>query len=206
MDSLWVKWIHTYRLRGRSFWDVPCRGNMSWSWRKILQIRPLVRQFFWYNIGNGLKASAWFDKWCSVGPLSLIVSLRDIHRAGFSSTSLVRDIIVEDAWAWPNMFLHDRYWFSLVAYLIIHTLLCTWRWLVYALKSISLIVVIIMGCDVKSWKWVRERVSDVCRGGLGCDLTLWFDLGFIIPRLVLICVTTAVGTSLLAAVHRIAGS
>ena len=22
MDSLWVKWIHTYRLRGRNFWDV----------------------------------------------------------------------------------------------------------------------------------------------------------------------------------------
>ncbi|PWA55838.1 RNA-directed DNA polymerase, eukaryota, Reverse transcriptase zinc-binding domain protein [Artemisia annua] len=45
----------------------------------------------------------WFDKWCSVGPLSLIVSSRDIHRAGFSSNSLVRDIISEDAWAWPNM-------------------------------------------------------------------------------------------------------
>ncbi|PWA43293.1 RNA-directed DNA polymerase, eukaryota, Reverse transcriptase zinc-binding domain protein [Artemisia annua] len=39
------------------------------------------------------EASAWFDKWCSVGPLSLIVSSRDIHRAGFSSNSLVRDII-----------------------------------------------------------------------------------------------------------------
>ncbi|PWA63630.1 reverse transcriptase domain, Reverse transcriptase zinc-binding domain protein [Artemisia annua] len=84
-------------LCGRNFWDVPCRGNMYWSWRKILQIRPLVWQFFWNNIGNGLKASAWFDKWCSVGPLSLIVSSRDIRRAGFSSTSLVRDIIVEDA-------------------------------------------------------------------------------------------------------------
>ncbi|PWA56937.1 reverse transcriptase domain, Reverse transcriptase zinc-binding domain protein [Artemisia annua] len=57
MDSLWVKWIHTYRLRGRNFWDVPSR--------------------------------AWFDKWCSVGPLSLIVSSRDIYRAGFTSNSLL---------------------------------------------------------------------------------------------------------------------
>jgi hypothetical protein len=103
MDSLWVKWIHTYRLRGRNFWDVPSRGNMSWSWRKILQIRPLVRQFVWYNIGNGMKASAWFDKWCSVDPLSLIVSSRDIYRAGFTSNSLVRDIILEDSWAWLNV-------------------------------------------------------------------------------------------------------
>ena len=102
MDSLWVRWIHTYRLRGRNFWDVPMRGNMTWSWRKILQIRPLVRQFFWYNIGNGLRVSAWFDKWCSIGPLSLIVSSRDIHRAGFSSNSVVRDIVHEDSWVWPS--------------------------------------------------------------------------------------------------------
>ncbi|PWA38441.1 RNA-directed DNA polymerase, eukaryota, Reverse transcriptase zinc-binding domain protein [Artemisia annua] len=73
--------------------DVPSRGNMSWSWRKILQIRPLVRQFVWYNIGNGMKASAWFDKWCSVGPLSLIVSSRDIYRAVIhGSSGIERDV------------------------------------------------------------------------------------------------------------------
>ncbi|GKE39207.1 hypothetical protein Tco_1462612 [Tanacetum coccineum] len=30
-ESLWVKWIHEYKLKGRSFWDIPMRGNMSWS-------------------------------------------------------------------------------------------------------------------------------------------------------------------------------
>nr|GEV07572.1 hypothetical protein [Tanacetum cinerariifolium] len=28
-ESLWVQWIHAYKLRGRSFWDVPYHGNMS---------------------------------------------------------------------------------------------------------------------------------------------------------------------------------
>lgn len=28
-ESLWVKWIHSYKLRGRSFWDVPCLGDVS---------------------------------------------------------------------------------------------------------------------------------------------------------------------------------
>ncbi|GKF18970.1 hypothetical protein Tco_0063888, partial [Tanacetum coccineum] len=32
-ESLWVKWVHTYKLKGRSFWDVPCRGDVSWGWR-----------------------------------------------------------------------------------------------------------------------------------------------------------------------------
>nr|GEV82209.1 hypothetical protein [Tanacetum cinerariifolium] len=26
-ESLWVKWVHTYKLKGRSFWDVPYRGD-----------------------------------------------------------------------------------------------------------------------------------------------------------------------------------
>ncbi|GJZ89586.1 hypothetical protein Tco_0661368 [Tanacetum coccineum] len=28
-ESLWVKWIHVYNLRGRNFWDVPIRGNIT---------------------------------------------------------------------------------------------------------------------------------------------------------------------------------
>ncbi|GJR35154.1 RNA-directed DNA polymerase, eukaryota, reverse transcriptase zinc-binding domain protein [Tanacetum coccineum] len=26
-ESLWVKWIHEYKLKGRSFWDIPLRGD-----------------------------------------------------------------------------------------------------------------------------------------------------------------------------------
>ncbi|GJZ95973.1 hypothetical protein Tco_0668307 [Tanacetum coccineum] len=27
-ESLWVQWIHSYKLQGRSFWDVPCLGDI----------------------------------------------------------------------------------------------------------------------------------------------------------------------------------
>ena len=100
-ESLWVRWIHMYKLRGRNFWDIPCRGNMTWSWRKILQIRPLVRNFIWYKLGDGSKASAWYDSWCLLSPISQIVSSRDIHRAGFSANSSVRDIFSGNSGAWP---------------------------------------------------------------------------------------------------------
>ncbi|GJT85207.1 protein LAZ1, partial [Tanacetum coccineum] len=30
-ESLWVQWIHAYKLRGRNFWDLPYRGNMTWG-------------------------------------------------------------------------------------------------------------------------------------------------------------------------------
>ncbi|GJW60133.1 putative RNA-directed DNA polymerase [Tanacetum coccineum] len=63
-ESLWVKWIHVYKLNNRSFWDIPYRGTMSWSWRKLLLLRPLIREFIWSCIGDGKKTSIWFDKWC----------------------------------------------------------------------------------------------------------------------------------------------
>lgn len=107
-DSLWVKWIHMYRLKGRHFWDTPCRGNMTWSWRKILQLRPLVHSFFWSKLGNGRSTSAWFDQWCLEGPLSLVVSSRDIHRAGFSPSSTVFEAINGGSWSWPSNWI-DRY-------------------------------------------------------------------------------------------------
>nr|GEX00960.1 hypothetical protein [Tanacetum cinerariifolium] len=80
-ESLWVKWIHSYKLNGHSFWEIPIKGRMSWGWRKILQIRNLVRPFIWFRIEDGSKASAWFDKWYPVGPLEDIISNRDIYGA-----------------------------------------------------------------------------------------------------------------------------
>ncbi|GJZ24146.1 hypothetical protein Tco_0561605 [Tanacetum coccineum] len=101
-ESLWVKWIHVYKLRGRNFWDLPLSGNMSWGWRKILQVRPLIRQFIWYRLGEGNTVSAWFDRWCLLSPLSHLVTPRDIHRAGFNMASKVHDIVTNGSWKWPN--------------------------------------------------------------------------------------------------------
>ncbi|GJU04919.1 hypothetical protein Tco_1121349 [Tanacetum coccineum] len=100
-ESLWVKWIHVYKLNGRSFWDIPIRGNMSWGWRKILHVRQLVRPLFRSHIGNGNLTFAWHDHWSSVGPLSKIVSNRDIYSAGFHLNAKVKDICDSGTWSWP---------------------------------------------------------------------------------------------------------
>ncbi|GJZ13757.1 hypothetical protein Tco_0548987 [Tanacetum coccineum] len=100
--SLWVEWIHVYKLNGRLFLDISLRGNMSWGWRKILQIRELVRPYLWSKIGNGNMILAWFDTWNEIGPISNVVSYRDIHRAGFLLYSKVSDIINQGTWAWPS--------------------------------------------------------------------------------------------------------
>ncbi|GJU58418.1 hypothetical protein Tco_1236184, partial [Tanacetum coccineum] len=37
-ESLWVRWIHVYKLKGRSIWVIPQKNDMSWGWRKFLQL------------------------------------------------------------------------------------------------------------------------------------------------------------------------
>ncbi|GJS53892.1 putative RNA-directed DNA polymerase [Tanacetum coccineum] len=78
-ESLWVRWIHTYKLRGRSFWDIPFKDGMSWGWLKLLQLRDIVRPFFWVKL--------------------------DISREGFSISTSVAELVTNGSWSWPQSWL-----------------------------------------------------------------------------------------------------
>ncbi|GJR74662.1 homeodomain-like protein [Tanacetum coccineum] len=92
-ESLWVCWIHTYKLKGRTIWDIPLQSDLSWGWLKLLQIRDLIRPFLWNSIGNGKNTSIWYDNWCNLSPLFGLLSNRDIIREGFHNKNNVADLI-----------------------------------------------------------------------------------------------------------------
>ncbi|XP_023746183.1 uncharacterized protein LOC111894340 [Lactuca sativa] len=104
-NSLWVKWVNFYLLEGRSFWDVGSKDKMSWSWRNLLKIRPFLRDFFYSQIGNGEKTFMWFDNWHQLGPLSYVLSPREITNAGYNIRDKVSDVIVDENWNWPAEWL-----------------------------------------------------------------------------------------------------
>ncbi|XP_022032639.1 uncharacterized protein LOC110933740 [Helianthus annuus] len=58
-ESIWVRWIHEYKLKGRNFWEVPSRGSMSWGWRKILSIRSIVRPHIWNKLKTQDRLAVW---------------------------------------------------------------------------------------------------------------------------------------------------
>ncbi|GJR27945.1 hypothetical protein Tco_1104177 [Tanacetum coccineum] len=37
--------------------DFLAHGNMSWGWRKLHQVRLIIRHFFWYKLGDGKTKS-----------------------------------------------------------------------------------------------------------------------------------------------------
>ncbi|XP_022024386.1 uncharacterized protein LOC110924699 [Helianthus annuus] len=101
-ESLWVEWVHSYRLKGHSFWTCKAVATTCCSWRKLLQLRPLIRSYIWSNLGNGSNTSAWFDWWSHLGPLGNFLTPRIISNAGFSIKSTVQDIRDNGSWRWPE--------------------------------------------------------------------------------------------------------
>ncbi|CAI9288725.1 unnamed protein product [Lactuca saligna] len=101
-DSLWVKWVKINLLKGRSFWDIEKKNGLSWSWRNLIKLKDAVRNHFCNKIGDGASSFIWFDDWHPLGPLSYVISPREISQAGFSISDKVRDVIVDDSWFWPN--------------------------------------------------------------------------------------------------------
>ncbi|GJT37282.1 hypothetical protein Tco_0937147 [Tanacetum coccineum] len=108
-------------------WDIVCRKRIEGvlgvrrldTFNKALMVSHLWNlisskesEFIWYRIGDGLTASAWFDSWCHVGPISRIVTSRDIFRAGYDLStkypmlcSIIPPIFsdIEDRLEWRNI-------------------------------------------------------------------------------------------------------
>ncbi|GKE62563.1 hypothetical protein Tco_1512930, partial [Tanacetum coccineum] len=100
-DTLWVKWVHSVKLKGKSIWEIDADINDSWGWKNLLSIRALIRNNVRYIIGNGKNTSMWFDNWCRLSPLSQIVTYRDLYDDRLSSDLSVSDMICNEQWRWP---------------------------------------------------------------------------------------------------------
>ncbi|GJV06165.1 putative reverse transcriptase domain-containing protein [Tanacetum coccineum] len=73
----------------------------------ITKMLPVEFQDEWTpsSLGNGLKTSLWYDRWCSLGPLIRLLSPRDIYREGYSLNSCVADLVTNGVWNWPQAWL-----------------------------------------------------------------------------------------------------
>ncbi|GJW36620.1 putative reverse transcriptase domain-containing protein [Tanacetum coccineum] len=78
---------------------------MSWGWRKLLQIREVVKPFFWKILGNGKSTSLWFDRWNVQSPLIQYITPREITHEGYNLKTCVADMVTNEGWKWPHAWL-----------------------------------------------------------------------------------------------------
>nr|GEU65180.1 hypothetical protein [Tanacetum cinerariifolium] len=97
---------------------------MSWGWRKVVQLCPLIHDFIIFSIGADATASVWLDRWNEGDPLANTISTRDIFQSGLDLSTKVRDLVVNGVWNWPP-YLNAKYPFlnsMAVSNIVVNTL------------------------------------------------------------------------------------
>ncbi|KAL8091842.1 hypothetical protein AgCh_034194 [Apium graveolens] len=99
--SLWVKWVHEFRIQNRSFWDIKVAWDASWSWKNILGLREEIRPFIKSVLGNGQSINFWFDNWVLNQPLANFYNHRAIAGMGLSLFAKPADFSIDGLVVWP---------------------------------------------------------------------------------------------------------
>lgn len=92
-DSMWGKWIRTYLLKKKCFWEIKVTTQVgSWMWRKLLRLRDIAKKFCRRDVGNGRHISFWFDNWTTKGIL-----IEELGERGIVSMGIKKEATIEEA-------------------------------------------------------------------------------------------------------------
>ncbi|KAL1213840.1 putative ribonuclease H protein [Cardamine amara subsp. amara] len=96
--SLWVAWCRRYRLRRKSFWALPQVSQGSSTWKQLLKLRDIAKPFLSCIVGNGEKASFWYDSWTPFGELYSFLSSEEHRIMGLPLDSYVKQARTANGW------------------------------------------------------------------------------------------------------------
>ncbi|KAB5534038.1 hypothetical protein DKX38_017124 [Salix brachista] len=89
--------------KGEILLDHPNPSQTSWNWRKLLQVRELVRGSFTVKIGNGEDTFLWLDYWLPDGKrLCDMFSPRELSHTGLAWEAKVSSIVSGNQWDFPS--------------------------------------------------------------------------------------------------------
>lgn len=100
--SLWIAWIHSNILKKKSFWLVKHSSNSSWIWKKILQLRPVVKPMIKFIVGNGKNILFWQDNGHPRGTLLSVFPIRVIFNSGIPLSAFLFEVLKDSHWCWPS--------------------------------------------------------------------------------------------------------
>lgn len=100
--SLWADWHWSTHLNAQSFWTISVSDSDSWTWKKILALRPLALQFIRTRLGNGLDTSFWHDVWTPFGQLITHIGPAGPRALRVRNEDSVADAIRGASWSLPH--------------------------------------------------------------------------------------------------------
>lgn len=65
-----------------SFWDCDHKNVGSWSWSRLMKLRPLARSFMVCKVSFAQKALFWYDDWTLLGFLLDITGTNGLKSHG----------------------------------------------------------------------------------------------------------------------------
>ncbi|GJX05369.1 hypothetical protein Tco_0191285 [Tanacetum coccineum] len=83
-ESLWVRWIHTYKLKGRSFWEILLRGDDA-GFRLNAKVYDIIHHGSW----------CWSNDWVSKYPL--LVNAAVPHLSNVADRLFWRKLVAVDS-------------------------------------------------------------------------------------------------------------
>ncbi|GJV77011.1 hypothetical protein Tco_1508595 [Tanacetum coccineum] len=106
-NTIWVKWVNSEILRGKSIWEVNANANSSAGWKEMLRLRDKIRKHVLWKIGDGKDINTWYDNRNIHGPLCADITSREIYDAGLSIETTIADLIVVCRDNWPEGWLDE---------------------------------------------------------------------------------------------------
>ncbi|CAL9244955.1 unnamed protein product [Arabidopsis halleri] len=85
-----------------SFWNQPEKASDSWNWKCLLKLRVLAENFVKCTIGNGRRASFWFDNWTPLSPLINSIGTDGPRNLRVPLNAKVCDTCNQDGWSLTN--------------------------------------------------------------------------------------------------------
>jgi len=93
--SLWVAWLHSYCLKGRSLWNIAIPKVCSWSWNKLLNLCELAKEFISFKVGEGHSIFLWLDCWHPAGRLLDTYGFRIVYDTGSNLDARVSSVLID---------------------------------------------------------------------------------------------------------------
>ncbi|KAF6158392.1 hypothetical protein GIB67_022472 [Kingdonia uniflora] len=104
--SLWANWVDANLIQNRSFWDIKCPKDFSWSWRHILNAREEAVKLMHYKIGKGNFTYFWKDPWHPLGVLSNRFPEEMRYDSILFKDAPVRNILNNGRWEVPENYAY----------------------------------------------------------------------------------------------------